>query len=226
MICIAKPLFVHAECDSLPETTHLEELEQPDGDIPSRPAGKLKGYEYYRNRETTDTYFIYVCVKQKYSSIYNFHDLYLSFETGEATFEDGVLSISNADRLGTNNSHLKGYYNRQWWVTSTNSYTDDYDGYSTFTSAEFDFTNMSFLVKDGNAVRCNLNTTDNNYVTGTYNIYSNIPEMLTVEPTLNLQVSFSPSMSGTVTRQGTSNGSDVTYNYLNLNIRHNHLYNY
>ena len=223
LLLTAQPLFVYAEDGTLPETQHLEDLEQNDGDIPSRPAGKLHGYEYYRNRETSDTYFIYVCVKQKYSSIYYFHDLYLSFEQGEATFDNGVLSISNADRIGSNNQHIKGYYNRQWWATNTNTYNDDYDGYSAFTSAEFDFTNMSFIVKDGNSVRCNLNTTDNNYVTGTYNIYTNIPEILNAGGSID--VVFTPSLAGIVTRQSINdNGVSGLSNYFSMDITNNTAY--
>lgn len=201
LICIAQPLFVHAEGETLPATTHLEELEHTDGDIPSRPAGKLHGYESFRNGERTDTYFIYVVIKQKYDNIFMFHETYLSFENGTASFDDGVLDISNASSSYNANTH--GRYSREMWSSNTIFYDDNYDGNHSFTNATFDFTNMSFMVQDnnGSVTRCNLSTSGNDNVRGTYNIYSNIPELLTSGSGLNLEVNFYPNLYGQVDRK-------------------------
>lgn len=203
LICIAQPLFVHAEGETLPETTHLEDLEHTDGDIPSRPVGKLHGYEFFRNGEQTDTYFIYVVIKQKYDNIFMFHETYLSFENGSASFDDGVLEISNASSSYNVNTH--GRYSREMWSSNTVFYNDNYDGNHSFTNASFDFTNMSFLVQDNNGAvtRCNLSTSGNDNVRGTYNIYSNIPELLNTN-SLNVYVDFSPDLIGNVDRQITA----------------------
>ena len=204
MLCMAQPLFVHAEysgsLNTEPEailedywTTNQEWLDSwrhtPLTDITSRSDWGLN----------EDSYFLYF--KSFVLDNYYFTNA-LWFDSADVSFTDNVLTISNAVN-GT-------IYCRNWYKGNG---SDTYVQLNSFTNCSIDFENR---ILTGNFDRA-----AEEPLYGIWDIYSNIPDFLSSPPSLNLSVSFSPSMSGTVTRKGTANGSEVTYDHLNLNIQNN-----
>lgn len=127
-----------------------------------------------------------------------YYTIGLCFSSADVSFDNGVLTISNA--IAQNASHKGEVYYCDWFQGSNSESSIQI---LPFTSAILDFNNNSYTINNGDTY-AHINFS--RYTcTKTWRIYSNIPDTLS-SGDLNVFVSFSPSLSGNVDRSINNNG--------------------
>lgn len=196
MIMIAQPLMVHAE-DESPEITHYEELEYPDTEIPSYVKSRLNGYSNY-----TGYNFLYMVGKWKPNpDVYN--EYKISYTSADVIFNGDSIRIDNATGGYPSSSNEYGKLSIKK-IPKDNTWSN-YAGETIldFDSIIVDFDAKSIVASKDDTIVYSIGPNDEKPMLGTYNIYSNIPEMGNIEPTLDLSISFAYPFSGTMTRHTT-----------------------
>ena len=221
MIMIAQPLYVHAaDVISVHEYQEINEIGSEE--LPANIQSRLAGLQYMLNSNAYEenAYFFYTVYKKTNGTSERYYEIFYSFSDATVSFENGYLDINFAvNPIGKSTNEKIFWYNKG---SSASGY-DDYKTGSTYTHVELrwgDTISVNFYDRNGNNYSPRMGTSGD-IANGFCTFVTNIPEIMPQEPTLDLQVTFSPSMTGTVTRQGTSEGADITYNYLNLNIKNN-----
>lgn len=139
---------------------------------------------------TNNDYFLY------YVGYYNdnyYYTVAIDFQSANVTFENNVLTMTNVSGGSTGGKGIT--YLTDWYKNSGSSQSTKIDQ---FDSCELNFNTLSLKFYDG--VTYSILDLDRYPCTKIWNIKSNIPDTLTAD-SLNVFVSFSPSLSGNVDRE-------------------------
>jgi len=215
MIFIASPLFVRPLKANAALPSFVNEPQPIFEDMWSEPINN-ENYVYSYNKlltfitnqytiKNTANYFS-MTYKQKTTSSYDYQNMGFYYDSADVTIDGNHIIIENMVN-GTIHS----------WCTYDN--TDIYHYGLGKIDFDFDTKTFKFWDKQGGTNYLRYLYQPSWPVTDIWNVYTNIDGLSVPSPSLDLEVTFSPSMSGSVTRQGTANGSSVTYNYLDLNIQ-------
>lgn len=192
MICIAQPLFVHAEFEH--PYTELTELES--GSLPTDIQNRLKGLSYFNNESQVhdDYYFIYFVLGRRLVDNPNkqrYYEFFMAFESADVEKNGSEIHISNGP-------------NRYTKVWSYNSYNTS-DGSNTMAINDFVFNfsdyTYSFTTSSNESLYFGTMGTGAQEYFCCPIVISNISEL---NNNLTVFVDFSPDLIGNVDRQITA----------------------
>lgn len=220
MIYIASPLFIKplkafADYNLSNLTNPLEEIleeYESDNTIPSNRYTPNQMTINPANTITSDSYLLYFVTRHDHEDghdiAYYPHTILVGFDSAYVTFENGLFTAENI---------VNGFFTDAQFYKNESS--DSSFGSHEIKKCIIDFENKTFKFYDtsNNLIRdYYLNTYP---CTDIWDIQSNIESMSM--PSLNLSISFTPTMSGSVSRSGTLSGHSIEYKYLEMQVNNN-----